>query len=108
MVSLVDLEELYWRDVCNLDLTYSNQLIKIIERCLARPSFPVITVHDEFMAHPNYIGWVRVTYAEIMAELSDSIVIDSILSELYHKPIRVTKMSDSISDLILAGNYAIS
>lgn len=108
MVSIVGLEKLCWRDVCNLDLTYCNQLIRIIERCLARPSFPVITVHDEFMAHPNYMNWVRMTYAEIMAELSDSIVIDSILSELYHKPIRVTKMSDSISDLILAGNYAIS
>lgn len=47
------------------------------------------------------------TYMKIMAEISDSTLIDDILSKLYGKPIRIQKMSDSISKEILDGEYAI-
>ena len=47
------------------------------------------------------------TYMEIMAEISDSTLIDDILSKLYKKPIRIQKMSNSISQLIVDGEYAI-
>lgn len=65
-------------------------------------------VHDEFQTHPNYSNWSRLTYAEIMAEISDSTVIDDILSKLYNQPVRIQKLADSISTEILDGNYAIS
>ena len=107
MVSLVDLEELQWDDISTFDFTYCDQLIKLVKRCLERPSFPVLTVHDEFRSHPNYLNFVRLTYAEIMAELSDSTVIDDILSKLFGKPVTIQKMADSISAEIMDGEYAI-
>ena len=58
--------------------------------------------------HPNYMNWVRKTYMEIMAEISDSTLIDDILSKLYGKPIRIKKMSSSISEEILNGEYALN
>ena len=108
MVSLVDLEELQWEDVKTFDFNYCDQLMVIVKRCLERPSFPVIMVHDEFQTHPNYSNWSRLTYAEIMAEISDSTLIDDILSKLYNKPIRIQKLAESISAEILEGQYAIS
>ena len=63
---------------------------------------------DEFTCHPNYMNWVRKTYMEIMAEISDSTLIDDILSKLYGKPIRIKKMSSSISEEILKGEYALN
>lgn len=107
MISLVDLEELEWDDIKTFDFNYCDQLMTVVKRCLKRPSFSVVMVHDEFQTHPNYSNWSRLTYAEIMAELSDSTVIDDILSKLYNKPIRMQKLADSISAEILDGEYAI-
>ena len=108
MISLVDLETLEWHDFNTFDLNYCDQMIALVERCLERPSFPVVTVHDEFTCHPNYMNWVRLTYAELIAEISDSTIIDDILSKLYRKPVTIQKMAGSISKEILEGNYAIS
>ena len=108
MVSLVDLEELEWNDIHTFDFEYCDQLIAIVERCLERPSFPVVTIFDEFTCHPNYMNYVRLTYAELMAEISDSTLIEDILSKLYGKPVTIKKMAKSISKEILEGNYAIS
>jgi len=108
MISLVDLEELQWEDVKTFDFNYCDQLLAVVERCLERPSFKVIMIHDEFQALPTYMNWVRMTYAEIMAEISDSTMIDSMLSELFHQPVKVDKLADSISAEILDGEYAIS
>ena len=108
IISLVDLEELHWGNIKTFDFNYCNQLIAIVKRCLERPSFPVVTIHDEFTCHPNYMNWVRLTYMEIMAEISDSMLIDDILSKLYGQPVILEKMADSISAEILNGEYAIT
>ena len=63
---------------------------------------------DEFTSHPNYMNYVRLTYAELMAEISDSTIIDDILSKLYGEPMQIKKMADSISKEILNGEYALS
>lgn len=108
MLSIVGIEYLTWEDVKHFQVKYSQALLMIIERCLSRPNFPVLCIFDEFTSHPNYVNYIRQTYAEIMAEISDSLLIDDILSQLYGKPIRIEKFADSISDEILAGEYAIS
>lgn len=54
------------------------------------------------------MNWVRLTYMEIMAEISDSMLIDDILSKLYGKPVVLQKMANSISKEILDGEYALS
>jgi hypothetical protein len=108
VMSLVDLEDLIWDDISRFDFNYTDQLIVLVKRCLSRPSFPVITVHDEFKCHPNYMNYVRMTYVEIMVEISDGTLIDDILSKLFGEPVKIKKMADSISDEILDSEYALS
>lgn len=45
IISLVDLEELQWSNISFFDFNYCEQLIAIVERCLSRPSFHVISIH---------------------------------------------------------------
>ena len=107
-LSLVDVEDLTWDNIKSFDFTYTDGLIKLIDRSLARPSFPIVFVHDEFKCHPNYMNWVRQTYIEIMAEISDSNMIEAILSEITGEDIKVDKFPGSISDQILESEYSLS
>lgn len=106
--NLADVEDLEWDQVCKFDFDYCDALLKLVCRCLSRPSFPVVMVHDEFKCHPNYMDWVRQTYIELLAEISDSNMIEVILSQITGEDIVVPKMADSISDQILKSEYALS
>jgi hypothetical protein len=46
------------------------------------PSFQVISIHDDFKSHPNYLHWVKLLYVEILAEIADSTLIIDLLSQL--------------------------
>ena len=78
----------------------------ICEQLLQHKPFEVIVIHDSFAAHPNNCNFLRHHYKEILAELSDSTVIDDILNQLYGDEDTVTKGA-SISHLIRQGNYGI-
>ena len=54
ITSLVDLEGLKWKDISTFNSDYCNQLIALVERCLNRPSFPVITVHKNHCGCKTY------------------------------------------------------
>lgn len=107
-LSLVDADELEWEEVKRFDFTYCDQLTALIDRCLERPSFPVITVHDAFKAHANYMNWVRLTYAELLAEISESNIIDTILEDVTGRPANLKKLSSGIGDQIRQSEYALS
>ena len=107
-MALTHVEKLTWDDVKKFDFEYTRQLINLIERCLERPHFPVIMVHDEFQCHANYVNYVRLTYIELMAEISDSCILETILEQILNKPITITKLSSSIAADILQSEYALS
>jgi len=50
-----------------------------------RPAFTVITIHDDFKCHPNYLHWVKWLYIEILAEIADSSLIKQIIEEINPK-----------------------
>jgi hypothetical protein len=91
--------------------TYStNDLVRLnnlIQRTLEHKSFPVITVHDAFRCHPNNMNHLRQHYIYIMAELADSEILSSILSQIQGKHVPVQKLSENLSEKILGSNYAI-
>lgn len=87
---------------------YLTKLLQLIERTLSRKSFALLTIHDEFKAHANNINVVRQTYAEIMAEIAYSRMLESLLSQIHKKPITFEKYSENLGELILEGNYALS
>lgn len=79
----------------------------ILARMLEHPSFHVVTVHDSFGCHPNHMDTVRYWYKEILAELSESTILSSIMSEIYSQPIAFTKLSHTLGKHIRNSNYAL-
>lgn len=78
----------------------------ICEQLLQHKPFEVIVIHDSFSCSPVNCNQLRHHYKEILAELSDSTVIDDILNQLYGDEDTVTKGA-SISHLIRNSSYGI-
>jgi hypothetical protein len=46
------------------------------------PVFEVVSVHDDFKCHPNFLHWVKFLYVEILADIAESTLIKSIIEEI--------------------------
>lgn len=107
MADIVILPHLYADTVCVLSSEHIRALAAICGSMLEHKPFPVITVHDCFAAHPNNLNWVRKHYRNILAELSESILIQDILCQLHGRQGTYAKKSQVLGDLIRKSNYAI-
>lgn len=117
-------EEVLWRKHGMMSLDHANTiepdnisfysfefraaLVSLIDLTLSKPSFTLLTIHDAFKAHANYIGYVRQTYVDILSEIADSNILSAILSDLYQRPIAVAKLSTNLSEAIKASTYCLS
>lgn len=84
-----------------------DKLIHIFDMVLSHEPFDVICIHDSWATHPNHCNQLRFHYKEILAELSESTVIDDILSQLFGYRDTVDK-GDSIAEYIRNSNYGLS
>lgn len=84
-----------------------DKLIHIFDMVLSHEPFDVICIHDSWSTHPNHCNQLRFHYKEILAELSESTVIDDILSQLFGYRDTVDK-GDSIAEYIRNSNYGLS
>lgn len=91
----------------NLSQKHLEQLAVIVNGMLQYEPFELVTIHDEFKAHPNNMNWVRWQYKEILAELADSNVLDDLLSQIYGAPGTFPKYSSNLGALIKDSNYAL-
>lgn len=82
-------------------------LAKRVRAMLSTGSFPLVTIHDEFKAHPNNVNRVRYWYKEILAELAESDTLDFLLSQLFGEPVQFQKLSSNLADKIRNSNYAL-
>lgn len=80
---------------------------EMVRRAYVR-NFDVISIHDDFMAHPNYMDQVRIIYRKILSEIAQGDLLGSILSEVTGEKVRVHKMSDDLHTDILKSEYALS
>lgn len=94
-------------DVICMGENHLRQLNTIIGSMLEHKPFPIVTVHDDFRAHPNNLNWVRKHYRNILAELAQSNVISDILSQLYKREGTFPKFSTSLPEKISQSAYAI-
>lgn len=109
--SLADAVILPWltvESVAYLDDAHLEGLAKILAGMLQYLPFALVTVHDEFKAHPNNLNWVRWQYREIMAEIAESTVLDDLLTQLFQEPVTWQKPSFNLADKIRHSNYALS
>lgn len=82
-------------------------LVEMTGQMIQHRPFPLITVHDEFKAHPNHLNQVRYWYKEILAEIAGSHLIDDLLSQIHGEPGFYTKLSTDLGDKIKRSNYAL-
>lgn len=93
--------------VSSLSVDHLTKLQSIVEGMLQYKPFPIVTVHDEFKAHPNNVNWVRWQYREIMAEIADSNLLDDLLSQVYGTPGKFHKLSKDLGKLIRESEYGL-
>ena len=82
-------------------------LASITQAMLSHKPFQLVTVHDEFKAHPNNINQVCQHYREILAEIADSNVLDDLLSQLHGVLGQYPKLSSNLGDKIRKSRYAL-
>ena len=100
-----------WLNLANVHDLPTDLLLKlksILNTMLQYKSFPVVTIHDSFAAHPNNVNWVRHWYKEILAELAESEILADILSQLHGVKGSYPKLSKDLPQLIRNSNYALS
>lgn len=95
------------QEVKHLDTEHLEKLGSIVESMLCFEPFEVVTVHDEFKCHPNNMNYLRAQYINIMCDLAEGTVLNAIMSDLFGKPVKYTKRSLNLSDLIAQSNYAL-
>ena len=93
------------RELCDEHLA---KLQQIISSMLEHNPFEVITIHDDFKAHPNNINNLRYHYREILAELADSDLMADILSQIHGDKGTLTKLSSDLSTHIRKSSYSLS
>jgi hypothetical protein len=82
-------------------------LATIVNDMLQYQPFELVTIHDEFKAHPNNMNWVRWQYKEIMAELADSFLLDDLLSQIHGTTGYFPKLNHNLGDVIRQSNYGL-
>ncbi|AUV61875.1 RNA polymerase [Pseudomonas phage Littlefix] len=87
-----------------------KQMIRIANEMLSYPSFPVVTVHDEFKCHPNNSTQMRKHYVSILADLARGSALEDVYEQITGDvPTYAGGMDgDELAELILESNYAIS
>lgn len=94
-------------NVKELSQEHLEKLAAVVNGMLQYQPFPLITVHDEFKAHPNNLNWVRWQYKEILAELAESNLIEDILNQIHGVPGTFNKLSNNLGDVIRNSAYAL-
>lgn len=84
-----------------------DKLATMVNGMLQYQPFHLVTIHDEFKAHPNHINWVRWQYKEILADLADSNLLDDLLSQIHGTPGTFNKLSNNLGDVIRHSNYGL-
>lgn len=87
---------------------YLLQLKNTISMMLHHGSFDILTVHDCIRALPSNCNAVRYWYAEILAELADSNILDCIYEQITGSQRKFRKAVPNISSLIRQADYQLS
>jgi DNA-dependent RNA polymerase len=108
---IADVVILPYLDATNIEQlsqAHLEKLAEIVNGMLQYKPFELVTIHDDFKAHPNNVNWVRWQYKEILADISESKLIDDLLSQIYGIPGTFQRLSNNLGSLIRQSNYALT
>lgn len=94
--------------VPNIIHSIDAYLVREMVRRSNESGFELAHIHDAFCAHPNNMQWVRIFYADILAEIADTPLLENILSEIAGKHIPLEKFSNDLAKDIRKSEYALS
>lgn len=99
-------------DVSYIPMEYRNKLISILEKLTKQPRIELITIHDSFKCHMNYMNYIRFWYKEMIADLVESKILQFTVNQLTPNPFQFhhdAKWRKILADRVRAdGNYAIT
>lgn len=109
-ISLRMIEDLNDYSVTQMDINTLTLLEDLVARTMIQSNpFELVCIHDAFKAHANNMNTVRYWYKEILAELADSHIMQSIIRQIYgSNQINLTRASENLGDLIRQSNYGIA
>jgi len=98
------------REIYGFPADMREKLISMLEMCLEHKPFELVLIHDSFACHPNNCNQLRKTYANILADLCDSTLIDDLLNQVYQSADVVQKYGNTkeLAATIRQSNYGIS
>ena len=96
------------RDTQYLSNGHLAKLIRMTEQMDQHKAFPLVTVHDDFKSHAGNCNWVRMHYANIVAELAESNILSDIFTQIYGMPVSYNKLSNDLGEAIRNSAYALS
>lgn len=107
MITAAILPYLDGESVTHLSTEHLEKLWNMVGQMTKHKPFPIVTIHDEFQAHPNNVNWIRWHYKEILAEIADSNLLDDLLSQVHGCPGTFNKLSFNLGDQIRQSNYGL-
>ncbi len=108
MVDIIIAPYINMENVDQLTTKHLESLLYVAKSMLVHKPFPVITVHDEFRCHPNYMNFLRQHYINIFADIAESELLSDLLSQLYGVKGKADKLSNNLGTLIRGSNYGLS
>ena len=107
-ISLRGVEFISKESVYNFTEEYAMELLALIDSILEQPSFELVTIHDAYLCHPNYVNTVRYHMINVMAELAEGNIINTILKQITGQDFNLNSHNYKLGDLIRESNYIIS
>ena len=81
----------------------------IVRRMITELPFRVTTIHDSFSCHPNNQRALKTKYTEILCDINESNLLQSILREITQDPSYIfTKRNTLTNTMIKASPYSLS
>lgn len=94
-------------NIKNIPYVLAQRLIGLGTKMLSHKAYDLLTVHDAFRQHANYCQNTRYWYAEILAELAESKILENIVSQITDTYTPFRKYSNDLGNLIRQSDYAI-
>lgn len=91
----------------NFGLVDREKITSLLNSLPTKP-FEIMTVHDCFRCLPNYGNDLRQQYNNILAEIAESDLLSSLVSQMTGRTITVDKYDSSLGSDIRHTNYALS
>jgi len=82
-------------------------IVREVIRKMNKQGREVLTVHDEFMAHPCDIQALREIYVEVLSGIAKNNLLVDILEQITGDPIFFQKGCNNLHKLVLDSDYAI-